>query len=260
MSATFAWAPRTRTVITDLVAREVRSYRDLPLNLYQIQTKFRDEIRPRFGVMRGREFTMKDGYSFDRDEAGAERSYDEMVRAYARIFRRCGLRFSAVEADSGAIGGSFSHEFMVMADTGEEAVAVCDSCGYAANVEKSPVRLELSANEGGELEKVHTPGAHTIEEVAAFFSLPPHRMAKTLLYVADGEPVAAVIPGHRELNETKLKNALGAVEVELADPGTVERITRSAVGFAGPRRLVGRSSHHRRSRHPGRRRTRHRRE
>ncbi len=235
----FCLGPTHEEVVTDLVAREVRSYRDLPLNLYQIQTKFRDEIRPRFGVMRGREFTMKDGYSFDRDEAGAERSYDEMVQAYTRIFQRCGLRFSAVEADSGAIGGSFSHEFMVMADTGEEAITVCDSCGYAANVEKSPVRLKLPENEGGELEKIHTPGAHTIEEVATFFSLPPHRMVKTLLYVADGEPVAALIPGHRELNEIKLKNALDAVDVELAGPEMVEELTRSEVGFAGPVGLPG---------------------
>ncbi|MDE0341182.1 MAG: proline--tRNA ligase [Nitrospinae bacterium] len=230
----FCLGPTHEEVITDLVAREVRSYRDLPLNLYQIQTKFRDEIRPRFGVMRGREFTMKDGYSFDRDEAGAEQSYEEMVQAYTRIFRRCGLKFSAVEADSGAIGGSFSHEFMVMADTGEEAITVCDSCGYAANVEKSPVRLKLPENEGGELEKVHTPGAHSIEEVSEFFSLPSYRMAKTLLYVADGEPVAAMIPGHRELNEIKLKNALDAVDIELADAETVEELTNSEVGFAGP--------------------------
>ena len=230
----FCLGPTHEEVITDLVAREVRSYRDLPLNLYQIQTKFRDEIRPRFGVMRGREFTMKDGYSFDRDEVGAERSYEEMVQAYTRIFQRCGLRFSAVEADSGAIGGSFSHEFMVMADTGEEAITVCDSCGYAANVEKSPVRLKLPENEGGDLEKVHTPGAHSIEEVSEFFSLPPYRMLKTLLYIADGEPIAAMIPGHRELNEIKLKNALDAVDIELADAETVKKLTNSEVGFAGP--------------------------
>lgn len=230
----FCLGPTHEEVITDLVAREVRSYRELPLNLYQIQTKFRDEIRPRFGVMRGREFTMKDGYSFDRDEAGAEQSYEEMVQAYTRIFRRCGLKFSAVEADSGAIGGSFSHEFMVMADTGEEAITVCDSCAYAANVEKSPVSLKLPKTEESELEKVHTPGAHTIEEVAEFFSLPPYRMLKTLLYVADGEPVAAMIPGHRDLNEIKLKNALDAVDIELADAETVEKLTNSEVGFAGP--------------------------
>ncbi len=230
----FCLGPTHEEVITDLVAREVRSYRDLPLNLYQIQTKFRDEIRPRFGVMRGREFTMKDGYSFDRNEADAEKSYEEMVQAYTRIFRRCGLKFSAVEADSGAIGGSFSHEFMVMADTGEEAITVCDSCGYAANVEKSLVSLELPENEGGELQKVHTPGVHTIEEVAEFLSLSPNRMLKTLLYIADGAPVAAMVPGHRELNEVKLKNALDAVDIELADAETVQKLTNSEVGFAGP--------------------------
>ena len=232
----FCLGPTHEEVITDLVAREVNSYRDLPLNLYQIQTKFRDEMRPRFGVMRGREFTMKDGYSFARDEKGAEKIYEEMLQAYTRIFQRCGLKFSAVEADSGAIGGSFSHEFMVMADTGEEAVTVCDSCGYAANVEKSPVRLKLPGNEEDELEKekVHTPDAHSIEEVSEFFSLPPYRILKTLLYVVDGEPVAAMIPGHRALNEIKLKNALGAVDIELADAETIEKLTNSEVGFAGP--------------------------
>jgi len=235
----FCLGPTHEEVITDLVSREVRSYRDLPLNLYQIQTKFRDEIRPRFGVMRGREFTMKDGYSFDRDEAGAEKSYAEMVEAYTRIFRRCGLRFSAVEADPGAIGGSFSHEFMVMADTGEEAVNVCAACGYAANAEKTPVRLDLPEAGGGALEKVHTPGAHTIEEVSAFLGLPPHRMAKTLLFQADGETVAAMVPGHRDLNEVKLKNALGAGDLFMADAETVARLTRAEVGFAGPVGLEG---------------------
>lgn len=235
----FCLGPTHEEVITDLVAREVRSYRDLPLNLYQIQTKFRDEVRPRFGVMRGREFTMKDGYSFDRDDAGAEESYAAMVEAYKRIFRRCGLRFSDVEADSGAIGGSFSHEFMVLADTGEEAITVCGKCGYAANIEKTPVNLSLPEDGRGKLEKVHTPDARTIEEVSAFFGKPPHRMAKTLLYIADGRPVAAMIPGHRELNETKLRNALDVTEVVLADAETVERVTRAEVGFAGPVGLSG---------------------
>jgi len=235
----FCLGPTHEEVITDLVSREVRSYRDLPLNLYQIQTKFRDEIRPRFGVMRGREFTMKDGYSFDRDDAGAEESYRQMVEAYRRIFRRCGLQFGVVEADSGAIGGSFSHEFMVMADTGEEAVHLCNACQYAANADKTPANLTLPENDGGKLEKVHTPGAHTIEEVSAFLGLPPHRMAKTLLFLADGRAVAAMVPGHRELNEVKLKNALEARELLMADAATVERITRSAVGFAGPIGLEG---------------------
>ena len=235
----FCLGPTHEEVITDLVAREVRSYRDLPLNLYQIQTKFRDEIRPRFGVMRGREFTMKDGYSFDRDEAGAEESYRVMVEAYRRIFRRCGLQFGVAEADPGAIGGSFSHEFMVMADTGEEAIHVCGACEYAANAEKTPVRLALPAASGGKIEKVHTPGARTIGEVSAFLGVPVDRLTKTLLYLADGKPVAALVPGHRELNETKLKNALGAAELVMADPETVQRLSRAEVGFAGPVGLSG---------------------
>ncbi|MBI3129095.1 MAG: proline--tRNA ligase [Candidatus Tectomicrobia bacterium] len=235
----FCLGPTHEEVITDLVAREVRSYRDLPLNLYQIQTKFRDEIRPRFGVMRGREFTMKDGYSFDRDEAGAEESYRAMVEAYKRIFRRCGLQFGVVEADSGAIGGSFSHEFMVMADTGEEAIHVCPACEYAANAEKTPVRLTLPDGAPAKLEKVHTPGARTIEEVSALLGQPPHRLAKTLLYLADGKPVAALVPGNRELNEVKLKNALGATDLVMADAETVRKLSRADVGFAGPVGLDG---------------------
>ena len=230
----FCLGPTHEEVITNLVSREVRSYRDLPQNLYQIQTKFRDEIRPRFGVMRGREFTMKDGYSFDRDEKGAEESYGLMVEAYKRIFRRCGLTFGVAAADSGAIGGSFSHEFMVMADTGEEAISVCGKCAYSANVEKTPVEISLPDNGGGELEKVHTPGAHTVNEVASFLDLPPEQVTKTLLYMADDEPAALMIPGHRELNEIKAKNALGAAALFLADAAEVERLTKAAVGFAGP--------------------------
>ncbi|MFC1491431.1 proline--tRNA ligase [Nitrospinota bacterium] len=235
----FCLGPTHEEVVTDLISREVRSYRDLPQNLYQIQTKFRDEIRPRFGVMRGREFTMKDGYSFDRDEKGAEESYEQMVEAYKRIFRRCGLNFGVVAADSGAIGGSFSHEFMVMAETGEEAVNICEKCGYSANVEKTPAAISLPDFGSGKLEKVHTPGAHTVEEVAAFFTLPPHQITKTLLYMADGDPVAVMLPGHRELNETKLKNSLDVANLYLADAETVENLTKAAVGFAGPVGLEG---------------------
>ncbi|MBI3024668.1 MAG: proline--tRNA ligase [Candidatus Tectomicrobia bacterium] len=235
----FCLGPTHEEVITDLVAREVRSYRDLPLNLYQIQTKFRDEIRPRFGVMRSREFTMKDGYSFDRDEAGAEGTYRAMVEAYRRIFRRCGLQFGVVEADPGAIGGSFSHEFMVMAGTGEEAIHVCGACEYAANAEKTPVSLRLPEAAGGKLEKVHTPGARTVEEVSALLGKSPHQLAKTLLYLADGKAVAAMVPGHRALNEVKLKNALGAADLFMADAETVQRLSRAEVGFAGPVGLGG---------------------
>ncbi|MFQ5895260.1 MAG: proline--tRNA ligase [Nitrospinota bacterium] len=232
----FCLGPTHEEVITDLVRREVRSYRDLPLNLYQIQTKFRDEVRPRFGVMRGREFLMKDAYSFDRDEAGAEESYRQMFDAYSAIFRRCGLGFAAVEADPGAIGGSFSHEFMVLADTGEEAITVCGKCGYAANVEKTPVCESGGGDalDGQRLERVHTPGARTIEEVSAFLGVPPARLAKTLIYFVDGGATAVLVPGDRALNEVKLKNFLGANELTLADGPAVERLTGAEVGFAGP--------------------------
>ena len=230
----FCLGPTHEEVITNLISREVRSYRDLPQNLYQIQTKFRDEIRPRFGVMRGREFTMKDGYSFDCDESGSERSYGLMVEAYKRIFARCGLVYGVVAADSGAIGGSFSHEFMVMADTGEEAISICEKCGYSANTEKTPVVISLPDNGGGKMEKVHTPGAHTVEEVASFLQFPSAQVTKTLLYMADEKPVALMLPGHRELNEIKAKNALGVIDLYLADAATVERLTGAAVGFAGP--------------------------
>ncbi len=235
----FCLGPTHEEIVTDLVAREVRSYRDLPQNLYQIQTKFRDEIRPRFGVMRGREFTMKDGYSFDRDEHAAEESYAQMVEAYKRIFQRCGLSFTVVVADSGAIGGSFSHEFMVMADTGEEGINVCESCGYSANSEKTPVNISLPETPGATLEKVHTPGVHTVDEVYTFLKLPAEQVTKTLLFTADGSPVASVIPGHRELNEVKLKNVLDATELFLADAPTVEKLSGAAVGFAGPIGLEG---------------------
>jgi len=230
----FCLGPTHEEVITNLISREVRSYRDLPQNLYQIQTKFRDEIRPRFGIMRGREFTMKDGYSFDRDESSAERSYSQMVEAYKRIFTRCGLTYGVVAADSGTIGGNFSHEFMVTADTGEEAISVCEKCGYAANIEKTPVVISLPKNEGGEMEKVHTPGVHTVEEVSSFLHLPSEQITKTLLYMADEKPVAFMLPGHRELNEIKAKNALDVTDLCLADSTTVERLTSAAVGFAGP--------------------------
>ena len=179
----FCLGPTHEEVITDIVRREVRSYRQLPLNLYQIQSKFRDEIRPRFGLMRGREFIMKDAYSFDVDEAGADVAYDKMYQAYRRIFERCGLRFRAVEADTGNIGGSSSHEFMVLADSGEDAIVSCDSCEYAANVEKAEL-----CDAGGAvspptqaLTKVATPGQRTIEEVAAFLKVEPARLIKTLI-------------------------------------------------------------------------------
>jgi prolyl-tRNA synthetase len=233
----YCLGPTHEEVITDLVRGEVRSYRQLPINLYQIQTKFRDEIRPRFGLMRGREFIMKDAYSFDRDEAGADKSYWAMYEAYQNVFKRLGLRFRAVEADSGSIGGSFSHEFMVLADTGEDTIAACTGCQYAANVERAEVAapaVPATLPAVGAVEEVPTPGKHTVEEVCAFLGVPQAALVKTLILVADGKPVAALVRGDRELNDVKLKNLLKCDELELAAPELVQKVTGAPVGFAGP--------------------------
>jgi prolyl-tRNA synthetase len=230
--------PTHEEVITDLVRKEIRSYRQLPLNFYQIQTKFRDEIRPRFGVMRCREFIMKDAYSFDVDERGADKSYELMYEAYARIFRRCGLKFRAVEADSGSIGGSYSHEFMVLADTGEDEIVNCRSCSYAANLEKAEVKAPKGAFEATSalkpLQDVGTPNVRTIDELTSYLSVGPDQIVKTLIFVSDGTAVAALIRGDHELNEVKLKNLLGAERIELADPDLVAEVTGAPMGFAGP--------------------------
>ena len=232
----FCLGPTHEEVITDLVRREVRSYRQLPLNCYQIQTKFRDEIRPRFGLMRGREFIMKDAYSFDRDEEGAKRSYQSMYDAYHRIFTRCGLTFRAVEADTGLIGGSSSHEFMVLADTGEEMVVYTDDGTYAANVERAEVSLssDTPLEPPRPLKKVATPGAGTVEEVTAYLKVEPHRLVKTLLYRAGKDLVAILLRGDHTANEIKIKKILGVMDVELADAKTVTATTGAPVGFAGP--------------------------
>ena len=237
----FCLGPTHEEVITDLVRRDVRSWRQFPVNLYQIQTKFRDEIRPRFGLMRGREFGMKDAYSFDRDEAGAEQSYRAMFAAYTRIFERCGLRFKAVEADSGQIGGSFSHEFMVLADTGEDAVVTCTGCGYAANLEKAQVAAPVPAATETERPRtrVATPAMRTVGEVTAFLGVSAERLVKTLLFDAGGEIVAVLVRGDHQVNETKLKNHLGGREATPATPAQVEKATGAPVGFAGPVGLAG---------------------
>jgi prolyl-tRNA synthetase len=238
----FCFGPTHEEVVTDIVRREVRSYRQLPLNLYQIQVKFRDEVRPRFGLMRGREFLMKDGYSFHTSAEDCRREYQNMFHAYSRIFERCGLQFRPVEADTGAIGGSQSHEFQVLADSGEDAIANCSHCGYAANVELAEVGAEPAATASGrKLEKVATPGRRTVEEVSAFLGMPADRFVKTLVYVTDaGEPVVALVRGDRALSEAKLKNAIGAATVALADEATVERVTGAPIGFAGPPGLKAR--------------------
>ena len=236
----YCLGPTHEEVVTSLIRGEVRSYRQLPLNLYQIQTKFRDEIRPRFGVMRCREFIMKDAYSFDRDAAGAQESYQTMFDAYTRSFQRLGLQFRAVEADSGAIGGSVSHEFMVLASTGEDTIASCTACAYAANLEKAEVVVPAHQRPGvceAVASEVPTPGKHTVDDVAAFLNVGPDRILKTLLYVADGEVVGALVRGDRELNETKLKNLLDVQELDLAGSDLVQEVSQAPVGFAGPKGL-----------------------
>jgi prolyl-tRNA synthetase len=238
----FCLGPTHEEVITDLVRREVRSYRDLPLNLYQIQSKFRDEIRPRFGLMRCREFMMKDAYSFDADDEGAEKSYRLMWEAYRKIFTRCGLKFRAVEADSGPIGGSFSHEFMVLADTGEDTIVSCNSCDYAANMEKAEIRspdIKPAGGKKGAPRRVETPGMSTIEQVAGFLKAPSRDLIKTLILTADTGPVAVLLRGDHDLNEVKVKNFLNAAELEFADARTIEEITGGPLGFSGPVGLKG---------------------
>ena len=231
-----ALGPTHEEVVTDLIAREVNSYRQLPCTVYQIQTKFRDEIRPRFGLMRAKEFIMKDAYSFDTSLEAADASYQAMYDAYVRIFRRCGLRTKAVEADTGDIGGKWSHEFMVMAESGEDGIVECAACAYAANQERAERQSPSPAMAAASplVQEMATPGAKTIEQVAAFLKCTPAQLIKTLIYVADGKPVAALVPGDREVNEHKLKRALGVKKLELADDATVRKATGAAVGFAGP--------------------------
>ena len=237
----FALGPTHEEIITDLVRGEVRSYKQLPQLLYQIQNKYRDERRPRFGLMRGREFVMKDLYSFDKDEAGLDESYRKMYEAYTRIFARCGLQFRSVEADPGAIGGSSTHEFMVMADSGEAAIVYCDSCNYAANVEKAEAVPEQLSWDGEmlSLDEVSTPGAKTIEDVSAFLKIAGHNLIKTIVYQTEEETVIALVRGDREINEIKLQNLLGSLQLFMADERTVKELTGAAPGFAGPVGMKG---------------------
>lgn len=228
--------PTHEEVITDIARKELHSYRDLPINLYQIQTKFRDEIRPRFGLMRGREFIMKDAYSFDVSDDAATISYQKMYEAYKRIFTRCGLDFRAVQADSGSIGGSFSHEFMVLADTGEDTIVICKECEFAANMEKAAVvapkkeRTEALAA----VEKIETPGKRKVDAVCEFLNIEPTKLVKTLVFKAGDVPVAVLVRGDREVEEVKLKNLLGVAEVEMADDKEVFDATGVPTGYLGP--------------------------
>lgn len=234
----FCLGPTHEEAITDVVKGEVNSYRQLPLNLYQIQTKYRDEKRPRFGVIRAREFIMKDAYSFDKDAKGMKEAYKEMWEAYDRIFTRLKLNYRVVQGDSGAMGGNESHEFIAMSQVGEGLIAYCDRCNYAATDEKAKVLYELvdKEEEMMNMEKVHTPAVTTIDDLEDFFKLGKNKFAKALAYMAGGEPVIAIIPGDRELNETKLCNALGIAEheLELASDEVIKEITGADKGFTGP--------------------------
>ena len=234
--------PTHEEIITDLVANNVRSYRELPQTFYQIQTKFRDEPRPRFGVMRTSEFIMKDAYSFDCDTEGLDKTYKKMYEAYFAIFERCGLPYIAVEADPGMMGGNVSHEFMVPAEAGEDRIVVCAKCKYAASTEVA--RTDgVGAREKNKKEKVlpiaevETPGITTIEKVSELLKTVPIKLVKTLIYIADGKPVAVLLRGDFEANETKVKNHLKCSALELADAATIERVTGAPVGFSGPVKL-----------------------
>ena len=239
----FCLGPTHEEIFTDLVRNDISSYRQLPMNLYQIQTKYRDEARPRFGLMRSREFIMKDAYSFDRDFAGLDQSYDDMYRAYEKIFTRCGLTFRAVDADTGAIGGSNSHEFTALSEVGESEIAYCEKCAMAATTERAEC-VDAPAEDAPllALSEVHTPGTKTIEEVAGFLGVPQERTIKALLFVTyddEGEfkeYVAAFIRGDRELNMIKLVNALGLPEhaIAFADEAAMGAATGSVGGFTGP--------------------------
>ena len=235
--ADFCIGPTHEEAIVDLVRNDINSYKQLPVNLYQIQTKFRDEMRPRAGLMRGREFMMKDAYSFDADEEGARKSYDAMYEAYQRIFTRLGLDFRAVEADTGNIGGSLSHEFQVLADSGEDAIVSCADCDYAANVEMVPTPAMDAVgvpDDAPALRKVATPGCQTIDDVCAFLDAPQDSSIKAVLFNADEQPAIAFVRGDRELNEVKLKKALGAEVLQIADGDWFKEQTGLVPGYIGP--------------------------
>ncbi len=231
----YALAPTAEEAVTDILRGIVSSYRQLPATVYQIQWKFRDEIRPRFGLMRSKEFLMKDAYSFDVSLDAADASYQAMFDAYKRIFARCGLKAVPVEADTGDIGGKFSHEFHVLADSGEDGIAFCDGCSYAANLEKAerqvPPRKDAPC---GAIELIPTPGAKTIDEVSKFMGVPGSAFVKSLVYLADGRPVMVCVSGDRDVNEVKLKHFLNAKQVELADPETVLKASGANAGSVGP--------------------------
>lgn len=242
--AEFCLAPTAEEVITSLVAKNARSWRSLPLMLYQFGTKFRDEIRPRFGLLRGREFYMKDAYSFHPDEADADRYYKVMYEAYSKAFDRLGLRYRAVEADTGPIGGSFSHEFMVLAQTGEDEIAHCSACAYAANVERAecPALNGAALGAGPVPEDIATPGLFTVDDVSKFLKISSDRFIKTMFYwTSDKRPVVCLLRGDHQLNEVKLKHAVSADELIMMEPKDYEALVGAPVGFAGPQNLAERA-------------------
>lgn len=234
----FALGPTHEEVVTDLVSKHISSYRQLPLNLFQIQTKFRNEERPRFGVLRTSEFLMKDAYSFHANVESLNETYKAMYRAYCRIFARCGVEYLPVEAESGPIGGDASHEFMCPANNGEDRIVHCRTTGYAANLERAdtgrkPPEIATSPD-AKEIAKLHTPNVGSIEAVCKFLKCKPQRMIKTLVYLADDKPVAVLVRGDHEANEGKVRRALGAKKLELASPEVILQVTGAPVGFAGP--------------------------
>ncbi len=231
----FCLGPTHEEIFAHVLKPELQSYKSMPKTIYQIQNKYRDERRPRFGMIRCREFVMKDAYSFDVDEAGLDVSYQKMYDAYCKVFDRCGLKYVVVHADSGAMGGTGSQEFMIISDIGDDTIASCPSCGYAANAELAacPDAAE-STEEMAAVEKVHTPNVGTIDELVGFFKTTPDKFVKTLLYNADGKIIAAMVRGDRELNETKLKNYLKCANLDLASYDDVRKATGAEVGFAGP--------------------------
>lgn len=242
-------APTAEEVVTNLVANEVSSYKQLPVNLYQIKMKYRDEFRPRFGALRSREFIMKDAYSFDATLEGLDATYDKMYAAYCRIFTRCGLRYVVVEAQSGEIGGSGSQEFMIPCDSGEDIIVHTEDGVYAANIEKAevdPVANTSSASRdrkgAGAMEEVHTPNVGSIEAVCGFLKTQPCEMIKTLIHTTEDGVVIALVRGDHDVNEGKLKSALGGAAIEMADEATIEKLTGAKVGFAGPQGLSGKLS------------------
>lgn len=236
----FCLGPTHEEMITTLVRMDVRSYRQLPLLLYQIQNKYRDEIRPRFGLMRGREFIMKDLYSFDRDEAGLDISYRKMYDAYTKVFSRCGLKFRAVEADSGAIGGSGSHEFMVIADSGEASIAYCPACEYAANVEKAELKAIAAPAEAPlSLTVKDTPGTKSIKELCSYLGVSPEKTIKTLAFQTEKELVLALVRGDHDVNEIKLLNQLGCLHLDIAPEQAIVSLLHTVPGFIGPVGVTG---------------------